>query len=560
MGIMKRKTIILTVIILAALGLVAFGLFGSGRGAGFANDFETETIERGTLSSIVEANGIVQSNQTALLFWKISGKVDEMLVKPGDQVRVDDILASLATTSLPSYIITSRAELLSAQDALDDLKNSEIQQAQAQKAVDKAQKALDDTRFPQALQAQALLAIAEAGKAVEGAQRNYMIIASSAPQSAISQAYANLLLAENKVKDTEEMLDRLENTVINTGPPGIIIPEEVINSAKHQLRRAIKQIELLLTQERLAYEKSLARYSALLEPPDPLQVAAAQAELATAKAQLEAAELEWERIKDGFSPAEIALLEARVEAAQRDWTRVKDGPDPDDITLLETQIAAAEAAIRQMKITAPFDGTVTSVKTQVNDLVNAGTLAFRLDDLSSLHVDLAVSEIDINSIELGQKATITFDSILAKEYQGEVTDIALVGTEVFGATNYMVRVEVLNADAVIKPGMTASVKIVVNEIENVLLVPSQAIRMLNGDNVVYRWVSASQGGSILSLDQSEDSGSGGGFRLPLVGQNPDLNQIQPVAITLGATSNTYSEVESGDLRVGDVIVLNPSGE
>lgn len=557
---MKRKTIILTVIILAALGLVAFGLFGSGRGAGFANDFETETIERGTLSSIVEANGIVQSNQTALLFWKISGKVDEMLVKPGDQVSVDDILASLATTSLPSYILTSQAELLSAQDALDDLKNSEIQHAQAQKALDKAQKALEDARFPQALQAQALLAIAEAGKAVEGAQRNYMISASSAPQSAIGQAYANLLLAENKVKDTQEMLDRLENTVINTGPPGIIIPEEVINSAKHQLRRAIKQIELLLTQERLAYEKSLARYNALLEPPDPLQVAAAQAELATAKAQLEAAELEWERIKDGFSPAEIAVLEARVEAAQRGWTRVKDGPDPDDITLLETQIAAAEAAIRQMKITAPFDGTVTSVKTQVNDLVNAGTLAFRLDDLSSLHVDLAVSEIDINSIELGQKAIITFDSILAKEYQGEVTDIAPVGTEVFGATHYMVRVEVLNADAAIKPGMTASVKVVVNEIENVLLVPSQAIRMLNGDSVVYRWLSASQGGSILLLDQSEDSGSGGGFRLPLVGQNADLNQIQPVAITLGATSSTYSEVESGDLRAGDVIVLNPSGE
>jgi HlyD family secretion protein len=554
---MKRYTIIASVIILVAIGIIAYGVLGLRRGVVLASEVETETIEMGNLLSVVEANGIVQSNQSTVLFWKIPGKVDTVMVEPGDQVLVGDTLASLDTMSLPSYIISAQAELLNAQNALEELKISELQRAHTRKAVDDAQNALDDARFPQALQAKALLAMAEAEKVLEEAQRNYEIIISPPPQSAIDQAYANLVLAENKVKETEDTLNRIDKLKDRATTYRNILPEELFNYIKSLLRKANKQFELGLTQDVLAYANSLARYNALLDPPDPVEVATAEAELGKTKAQLEAAELEWEKIKDGISSTEIALLEARLENAQHEWSQVKDGPNPDDITLLETQIAAFEAAIRQMKITAPFNGTVTSVRSQVNDIINTGSLAFQLDDLSSLHVDLAVSEIDINSIELGQRATITLDSILAKEYMGEVTDIDLVGTEIFGVTNFMVRVAFLDAGPAIKPGMTASVKIVVNEIEDVLLVPSQAIRALNGDTVVYRWVGESSGRGILSLDKRDDSDSSGGFRFPLFHQRKVQKQIQSVTITLGATSNTVSEVVSGDIQVGDIVVLDP---
>jgi HlyD family secretion protein len=329
---------------------------------------------------------------------------------------------------------------------------------------------------------------------------------------------------------------------------------------KHEIRRAIKRLELQLTQERLALENSRSRYNALLEPPDPVKVAAAEAELATAKAQLEAAEREWERIKDGFSPAEIAVLEAKLMDAQREWLRVKDGPDPDDITLMEAQIAAAQAAIQQMTIMAPFAGTLTNVRSQVNDLVATGTPAFQLDDLSTLHIDLAVSEIDINRVILGQEAVISLDSAPAKEYQGVVSEIGLVGTENFGVTNYRVRVEVAESDPDIKPGMSASVRIVVDEKENVLLVPSRAIHSLNGETVVYRWDNASEGRIAAQDNQIEEPGSDGEFRLPRIGIRPIQNQIHPVMVELGATSGADTEVVAGELNAGDVIVLNPPAE
>jgi HlyD family secretion protein len=79
-------------------------------------------------------------------------------------------------------------------------------------------------------------------------------------------------------------------------------------------------------------------------------------------------------------------------------------------------------------------------------------------------------------------------------------------------------------DASVKPGMTATVSIIVKQLSNVLLVPNRAVRLVNHQRVVY------------------------------VLQN---GQPQMVTITLGVTSDTQSEVASGDLKVGDAIILNP---
>lgn len=546
MRIMKRNAIILLTAFLIILVLVGLGIFRIGSSERFATQYELETIQLGNLSRIVESSGTIHSNQSALLFWKISGKVANVYVEPGDVVWVGDNLAALDMASLPPYIINAQAELINAQRALVDLKNTNIQQAQAYKAVEDAQKALDDSQYPEIMQAQALLAVAQAQDAVEDAQRNYAIITTPVKQSAIDQAYANLLLAEDKVKVTEDRLRFLENYVFVSRQEALFVPDWLVSSVKHDIRRAIKSVEIQLTQERLALEKSKSRYEALLEPPDPLDVATAEAELATKKAQLVAVEGEWERVKDGFSPVEIAVLEAQLGDAQREWLRLKDGPAPDDISRLETQIAASEAAIQQVKIAAPFSGTVTRVISKGNDLVTPGTLAFQLDDLSSLHVDLAISEIDINSIEMGQEVRITFDSIPAREYVGEVSGIALVGNEISGVTNFTVKAEILNPDLAIKPGMSASVGIVVSENKDVLLVPNQAIHSLNGDIVVYR-IGSGENDSLQS-------------RIPFLVKNESRPRILPVAITLGASNSTYTEVVAGDLQVGDIVVLNPTGE
>jgi HlyD family secretion protein len=220
----------------------------------------------------------------------------------------------------------------------------------------------------------------------------------------------------------------------------------------------------------------------------------------------------------------LEVAQSNLEKARQDYEKWKDGPNPDDVAAAEARIAAAQAALSQAWIEAPFDGVVTLVDTQPGDKASINSPAFRLDDLTSLLVDVSVSEVDINQIQPGQAVRMTFDAIRGKEYEGVVTEVDRVGSDVQGAVEFRVVVELTDPDEEVKPGMTAAVNIVVDELEDVLLVPNRAVRFQEGKQVVY-----------ILKD----------------------NQVVPVTIQIGASSDVSSQVVDGDLQLGDLIVLNP---
>jgi HlyD family secretion protein len=190
-------------------------------------------------------------------------------------------------------------------------------------------------------------------------------------------------------------------------------------------------------------------------------------------------------------------------------------------------VQTAQENLDAAKLTAPFSGTITEVSGMVGDLVSPGTSGFRMDDLSHLLVDVQVSEVDINSVSVGQPAVVTFDAVLGREYHGKVIEVSRVGTSVQSVVNFSVTVELTDPDADVKPGMTASVTITIQSLDNVLLVPNGAVHLVSGQRVVY------------------------------VLRNGQLSEIP---VTLGASDDTRSEVTSGDLSAGDVLVLNPPAD
>ncbi|MFN2274780.1 MAG: efflux RND transporter periplasmic adaptor subunit, partial [Anaerolineales bacterium] len=220
----------------------------------------------------------------------------------------------------------------------------------------------------------------------------------------------------------------------------------------------------------------------------------------------------------------VAVAEARVKDAEREWERVKDGPTQADLQAAQARVDAAQATLELARITAPFRGTITDINVMAGDQVSPGTPAFRLDDLSRMLVDVELSEVDINRVQVGNPVTLNFDAVPNVDYTGELVEIGQVGGSVQGVVNFPVTVELKDADEAIKPGMTAAVNIVVEQIENALQVPNRAVRVVNGQRVVYL-----------------------------------LENGQPtaVAIQLGANSDLYSEVTGGDIKEGDLVVLNP---
>jgi HlyD family secretion protein len=449
----KRNLFIIAGVVVVIILVVVF--FVTRRSQNAQGQYQTVKADIGSLSATVGATGTVRANQDVQLAWQTAGTVDKVNVKVGDRVSAGDELANLAMTSLPQSIILAQADLVSAKRDLDQVLKSNTALAQAQQdlanarqAVEDAQDKVDSLTFPRA------------------------------SDNLVNQTQAEIDLAKKQVTRAEDAYKLVKNR-----PDGDSLKAQALYN---------------LTNARQNLTNLIVKYNWY-----------------TGKAT----ELDAEKYR-----AALALAQAQMEDAQREVDRLKDGPDADDIAVAKTRVAAAEATLNQAKITAPFSGMITLAEPLPGDQVAPGTVAFRLDDLSHLLVDVEISEIDINSIEVGQPVTMSFDAILGKSYNGMIAEVDQTGSIVQGAVNFTVTVELTDADEFVKPGMTAAVTILVKEVKDVLVVPNRAVRVVDGQRVVY----------VLKNGVPE-----------------------AIKVRLGSSSDTDSEVVGGELKVGDLIVLNP---
>jgi HlyD family secretion protein len=417
--------------------------------------YQTETVSRGTLTASVGATGTVRAGQTALVIWQTGGRVEAVNVTIGQVVVQDEILASLAQTSLSQNIILAEADLVSAQKNLDDLLNSTLAKAKAEQSLANALQALEDAQ-------------ADVDK----------ISYDRASDDLIEQTQAEIDLAKAQVSRAEDAYKMVQNR-----PDGDSLKAQAL---------------LNLTNARLDRDNKIAKLN---------WYTGSYSELDTQKYR-----------------AALAVAEAQAADARREIERLKDGPNSDDVAAAQARVAAAQAALNQAQVMAPFDGVITAAESQAGDLVTTGKTAFRVDDLSRLLVDLQISEVDINSVEVGQVVNLAFDAVQGKTYNGEIIKVNGVGDATSGAVNFTVTVELIDADELVRPGMTAAVTITVKEVTDVLLIPNRAVRVVDGQRLVY-----------VLKD----------------------GVLTPVEVRLGASSDSVSEVVGGDLQEGDTIVLNP---
>lgn len=385
------------------------------------------------------------------------------------------------TSGKVGMVNVEKGQLVETDAVLAELDPASLSQTliQAEAELISARNALEKVLDNSEARANAHLALIQAQQALEDAEdESQSKLYQRASQETIDIARANLITANEALDAAEDKFNQFS---------GLGDKSPVYAAALSEYARA-RQVQAN-AEYNLRYVQDL---------PDPLAVEEANAKLEQAKAQLLAAKTEWERIKDG--------------------------PDPDDITAAQVRVTAAEAALDMVRVKAPFSGTITQVQAQTGDLVTPGQVAFQIDDLSRLLLDIEVSEVDINRVAVGQPVDLTFDANAGVDYTGIVTDIASNGNAVSGAVNFTVTVEVDNAEDGIRPGMTAAANIAISQLDSVLLVPSRAVKTLNNQRVVY------------------------------VLRN---NLPMPVEISLGSSANNYSQIISGDIKAGDLVVLNP---
>jgi HlyD family secretion protein len=507
---MKKSSLlwlIPVVLILAAGGYFIISRTQS-QAAKAAANIQTVKLEQGTISAIVDTTGSVRTNQSAQISWQTSGKVNEVKVELGDQVKANDVLALLEPASMRANIIQAQADLASAQQALDDLMNSTTPQAQALQDVQDAQTALDNynNNFP-VNQAKAytdmITATYNLTRTVN--HRNYLV-SLRPPQADIDAAGSIYRQAKQKVDSLQQNFDDLSSMPVN---------DRARKKARHALSTAQEQLDAALTV--------LTWY---MNKPNANDIANADTDIEMTRSDVAQAQDAWNKVKDGPDATQLAILKARLTDTQRKYERVKNGPSETDIQSAKARIVADQATLSVGQLAAPFDGTITEVDVMVGDLVKPGDLGYQIDDVSSQYVDLQISEVDINKVELGQPATLTFDGVPGKQYNGQVDRIGRVGKINAGAVDYVVSVKLTDADSKVRSGMTASASIVVGEKQDVLLVPSIAIRVVNNQTVI-------------------DVRRGG--------------QVTQVVVQTGLSSDTQTEILSGDVKAGDEAVVSQSG-
>jgi HlyD family secretion protein len=237
--------------------------------------------------------------------------------------------------------------------------------------------------------------------------------------------------------------------------------------------------------------------------------------------------------------------------ASEDSVKVADA----QLNVANSLLAANQAQVRQSaaalqsaqidldhtKIIAPVDGVVVSRNVDVGQTVAASlaapTLFLIAQDLTKMQVDTNVSEADVGRVRVNQPATFTVDAYPGQTFTGSVTSIRKAPINVQNVITYDAVIGVSNTDLKLFPGMTANVKILVNQRPHVVRVPNAALRYHPATETAAR-----TGGASTASEQA-------------VWILDAKNTPKRVVITTGDSDGTNTEVTGGALNDGDRVIV-----
>ncbi len=424
---MKNKIklfLLLVVLSLALLVATSCNSLGSQEEAGQ----QLIKVTRGDLNISVAGSGKIEISREARPTFGSAGKLEEILVKEGDQVKKGDVLAKLDTSALELAYDQAKLSLTQAEVTL-------IKAKIAQQAAEYNLKEIRDTE--DALD----LAIVNAQIGLDQAQRNLDTGIRAADYQA---AKAQLTRAEAWYK-----------YVVEDWPRSGAASDDWHLS----LERAEDQLEAAQTH----YDNILSGYD--------------DNEIAIKKKQVDAARMAMTQAQDDRDKLaeDIAIQELQVASAKQDVMQAEQS-----VVLARRSLANAQRQVDEATIVAPFDGIVAKVLAKERDNIPSPSMApqtiIHLIDPTKMELVVEVDEIDIPLVEAGQEAVITVDALPNAEFKGTVTAVYPVPKEEGGVVLYEVRFSLdIPENSGVKVGMSASADILLSEHSDVLLVPSRAI-------------------------------------------------------------------------------------
>jgi HlyD family secretion protein len=197
---------------------------------------------------------------------------------------------------------------------------------------------------------------------------------------------------------------------------------------------------------------------------------------------------------NSISAAESSLTNAKsaLANAQNGLNVGKAGAAPEEILAQEAQVQAAVASVRDVQamiaktvIRAPLDGTISKFDAKLGQIASPNVPVISMMSSGRFEIETHISETDIAKVKVGDKANITIDAYGNDViFEAAVTNVDPAETAVNGVTTYKVTLQFTKDDDRIKSGMTANVKIITAEKQNVVAVPERTIITRGTDKFV----------------------------------------------------------------------------
>jgi HlyD family secretion protein len=150
---------------------------------------------------------------------------------------------------------------------------------------------------------------------------------------------------------------------------------------------------------------------------------------------------------------------------------------------LEQDLADLEEDLMEMTVYAGTDGVVSGLALNTDQIVQEGTPLFTIESNKTVKLDVEIDEIDIVNIVLGQEAIVDFDALPDKTYTATVVKINPIGISVNNVTNFTITLEIEQASEIML-GMSADVEIVSQSAKDVLVIPIEAVQVIDGKKYV----------------------------------------------------------------------------
>lgn len=240
-------------------------------------------------------------------------------------------------------------------------------------------------------------------------------------------------------------------------------------------------------------------------------------------------------IKNSIENSKSSIASYSRDIAQKTEAlkKLKDGADALDIKSQMLAVKQKEYAYQDYFIRAQFDGIIAKLNVKKSDSITSGSNIGTLVTKQKV-AEISLNEIDAAKVSVGDKTRLTFDAIEDLSLTGEVAEIDAIGTVTQGVVSYMVKIGFDSQNEQIKSGMTVNASIQIDVHQDVLTIPSSAVKTQIGISYVQVFNPA-----LPSTDRKQG-----------VVSNIEPQQVE---VTVGISDDTNVEILSG-LEEGQQIV------